>query len=87
MQGFGDLLDYPMKADLSTDASDSGLGAVLSMGQGTVIDYASRALSSAEMKYTTTEKECLAIVWAVQKLQYFLWGILFTLETDHKPLL
>ena len=45
------------------------------------------ALSSAEMKYTTTEKERLAIVWAIQKLRHFLLGALFILETDYKPLL
>ena len=84
------VLDYPTRADqfiLSTDASDSGLGAVLSTGRRSVIEYASRALTSAEMKYTTTEKECLAIVWAVQKLRHFLLRASFILETDHKPLL
>ena len=47
------LLDYPTKTDqfiLSTDASDSGLGAVLSTGWGTVIEYASRTLNPACMK-------------------------------------
>ena len=55
------LLDYPQKHDqfiLTTDASDSGLGAVLSTTRGPVI------VSKAEKSYATTEKECLAIVWA-----------------------
>ena len=63
-----------------------GIGAILSTLRGTVIEYASRTLSSAERQYTTTEKVCLAIVWAVHKFQHFLLGALFTLETDHKPL-
>ena len=83
------LLDYPLQNDqfvLSTDASDDGLGAVLSTARGTVIEYASRSLSSAEKKYATTEKECLAIIWAVHKFRHYLIGDHFLLETDHKPL-
>ena len=41
----------------------------------------------AEKKYTTTEKEYLAIVWAVCRLCHFLQGAPFILEADHKPLL
>ena len=72
---------------LETDASDVGLGAILSTKRGTVVEFASRALSMAEKIYTITEKECLAIVWAVCKLRHFLQGAPFILETDNKPLL
>jgi len=83
------ILDYPKPHDtfvLTTDASDTGLGAVLSTARGTVVEYASRTLTKAEKNYSTTEKECLAIVWATQKLRHYLVGAHFIIETDHKPL-
>ena len=83
------ILDYPKQHDtfvLTTDASDMGLGAVLSTTRGTVVEYASRTLTKTERNYSTTEKECLAIVWATQKLRHYLVGAHFVIETDHKPL-
>ena len=83
------ILDYSQKQDrftLITDASDLGLGAVLSTSMGTVIEFASGALSLLEQKYTTSEKECLAVIWATRKFRHYLLGTYFTLETDHKPL-
>ena len=74
---------------LRTDASDRGLGAVLLQLKGEILHpvaYASRKLSDTETRYSTIEKECLAIVWAVQKFQPFLYGRTFVLETDHQPL-
>lgn len=53
---------------------------VLSTNRGTVIEYASCALSTPERNY---EKECLGIVWAVNKC-HCLVGAHFTLERDHK---
>ena len=83
------ILDYPRQSDtfvLTTDASEHGLGAVLSISRGTVVKYASHALTATEKKYCTSEQECLAIVWATRKLRHYLIGACFTLETDHKPL-
>ncbi|XP_051561997.1 uncharacterized protein LOC127445759 [Myxocyprinus asiaticus] len=74
---------------IPTDASDRGLGAVLSQvvgGEERPVLYISRKLSLRETKYSTVEKECLAIKWAVLTLRYYLLGRAFTLCSDHAPL-
>nr|XP_061779417.1 uncharacterized protein LOC133570739 [Nerophis lumbriciformis] len=71
------------------DASGRGLGAVLSQRVGGVnrpVLYISRKLSDRKARYSTVERECLAIRWAVGALRYYLLGRAFSLCSDHKPL-
>jgi len=83
--------DFNKSFKLYTDASDTGLGAVLAQNdeeeKEKVIAYEARRLSVSEQNYPTIEKECLAIVWTIQKFkQYLRRWILFTVYTDHAAL-
>ena len=82
--------DCSKKFRLITDASKVGLGAVLaqldSNGTERVICFAGRVLLDAEKNYSTSERELLAIKWAVRKFRCYLYGVQFEVYTDHKPL-
>lgn len=82
------ILKYPefnKKFKLATDASQFAIGAVLQQ-EGHPICFASRTLNEHERNYSTTEKELLAIVWAVNYFRPYLYGVQFDLLTDHQPL-
>ena len=67
------------------DASERGLGAAL-LQNGKPIGYASRALTSTETRYAEIEKECLAIVFALERFHQYTFGRRTIVHTDHKPL-
>ena len=71
---------------LQCDASKSGLGATL-LQNGQPVAYASRALTPAETRYAQIEKELLAIVFACERFDTYIYGRdVVAVETDHKPL-
>ena len=74
---------------LRTDASDAGVGAMLFQqydGELLPVACASKKLSRAEKNYPVIEKECLALVWGIQKFEVYLYGSEFTVQMDHSPL-
>ena len=82
--------DYCSDFILDTDASDTGIGAVLSQtqpdGSECVIAYASRTLSKPERRYCVTRRELLAAVTFIHHFRQYLLGKRFSLRTDHSSL-
>ena len=80
--------DLPYTVD--TDASDYQVGATLFQthqdGERKPIGYWSRTLKPAEKNYSTPEKECLAVVWALTTLRPYLQGVQFTVYSDQASL-
>ena len=79
--------DFEQSFILDTDASDNGIGAVLSqvdpIGRERVVAYASRTLSKPERRYCVTRKELLAVVYFINHFRPYLLGKEFNLRTDH----
>jgi len=83
------FFDPDLRTIVMADASPVGLGAVLLQEKGAslrTICFVNRSLSPVERRYSQTEKEALALVFAVERLKYYLVGREFDLVTDHKPL-
>lgn len=82
--------DYSQKFYLQTDASDHGIGAVLSQkdedGANHSVAYYSKKLQPSETRYTVIERECLAIVRGIDHFQMYLTGVQFEVVTDHECL-
>ena len=76
---------------LQTDASDRGVGAVLSQystdNQLYPVAYFSRKLLPREERYSTVEKECLAVKLGIEAFRFYLMGCTFTVQTDHHALI
>lgn len=72
------------------DASEYAIGSIIfqetANGEAKVIAYASRVYKGAEQHYYTTEKEILAIVYALKQFRYYIYGKTFEIHTDHQAL-
>ncbi|CAM4698043.1 unnamed protein product [Lepidochelys olivacea] len=82
--------DFDKPFLVTTDASERGVGAVL-MQKGPdqefhPVVFLSKKLSERESNWSVTEKECYAIVYALEKLRPYVWGRRFHLQTDHAAL-
>ena len=79
--------DFDKPFLLQTDASDRGVGAILSQedadGNDHPVAYFSRKFLPREQRYSTVEKECLAIKLGFQAFRVYLLGRPFTIQTDH----
>ena len=74
---------------LDTDASNVGIGAVLSQiydGKERVISYSSKKLDKHQQRYSVTRRELLAVITFVHQLRHYLSGKKFLLRTDHGSL-
>ena len=82
--------DFKKDFILSIDALGYALGAVLEQEGNDrklhPIGYASKTLTQAEQKYSTTELECYAVIWGVEKFHHYLYGRKFKVVTDHQAL-
>ncbi|KAL4297275.1 hypothetical protein GQ457_12G014550 [Hibiscus cannabinus] len=81
--------DWTLPFELMCDASDYAVGAVLGQRKGRIfhpIYYASKTLNDAQVNYTTTEKELLAVIFAFEKFRSYLIGAKVTVYTDHSAI-
>ena len=82
--------DPALETTVSADASSYGIGSVLlqkqKSGERRPVAYISRAMTPTEQRYAQIEKEALALTWASERLEDYLLGLHFCVETDHKPL-
>ena len=82
--------DPTLTTIVATDASQYGLGAALFQvqkdGSRKPVCFASRALTDVESRYAVIEKEALAVAWGCERFEEYIYGLKFTAEIDHKPL-
>ena len=86
--------NHKLETELVVDALPHGVGVILTQIQPTkdgrrdvqIVACASHALDNVESRYSQTEREALAVRWGVEHFHLYLYGIKFTVVTDHKTL-
>nr|ACY01934.1 hypothetical protein [Beta vulgaris] len=81
--------DWTLPFEIMCDASDYAVGAVLGQRKDNILHaiyYASKTLDEAQVNYATTEKELLAVVYALDKFRTYLLGSKVIVYTDHAAL-
>ena len=84
------LPDVNKPFEIRTDASSYAIGGVLfqrdEKDEERPIAFASRVLSKTEQRYSTTEREMLAVYYCIRYWRPYVWGTAFKVYTDHSPL-
>eukprot|EP00253_Pinus_taeda_P023260 PITA_23260 len=78
--------DWALPFHISSDASDTAIGAVLGQQQNSLpyaIYFISKNMTPAELNYTVTEKEFLAVIYAINKFRHYITGYTTFVHTDH----
>lgn len=82
--------DFEKEFIIYTDASNLAFGAILAQldenGRDQPVAYTSRVMNKHIQNHTVTEKECLAVIFAVKQFRHYIYGTHFTVVTDHSLL-
>nr|KAJ0202196.1 hypothetical protein LSAT_V11C600327700 [Lactuca sativa] len=81
--------DWTLHFEIMCDPSDYAVGAILGQRvnkKPIAICYASKKISDAQLNYTTTEKELLAVVFALENFRSYIWGSKVVIFTDHSAI-
>ncbi|GFS80630.1 retrovirus-related Pol polyprotein from transposon opus [Trichonephila clavipes] len=79
------LLNFQEQFSLFTDASGAGIGAMLNQNHRPIA-FLSRTPNKAERNYKVTERECLAVIWALYKFKTYFGSLPMKVITDHAVL-